>query len=104
MKNLADCDECRTILDEFRNSLGEVEKLRNERGDKPDAIQRWLAGEGGADLAPNQPFVSYLDNPHKPFASYFDNPRCPGFARAMQRMLAHYQRTGHYISVGVLLT
>lgn len=93
MKNLADCDECRAILDEFRNSLGEVEQFRNELGDKPDAIQRWLAEEGGVDLAPSQPF-----------ASYFDNPRCPGFARAMQRMLAHYQRTGHYISPRALLT
>ena len=110
MTNLADCDECRTILEEFRNSLGEVEKLRHELGDKPDAIGRWLAGEGGADLAPeesalrNRPLASYLDNPRKPFASYFDNPRCPGFARAMQRMLAHYQRTGHYTSLRALLT
>jgi hypothetical protein len=104
MKHLADCDECRAILDEFRNSLGEVEQFRNELGDKPDAIQRWLAEEGGADLAPNQPFASYLDNPRKSFASYFDNPRCPGFARAMQRMLAHYQRTGHYVSPRALLT
>jgi hypothetical protein len=99
MTNLADCDECRTILDEFRNSLGEVEQFRNELGDKPDAIGRWLAGESGADLAPQEFALRNL-----PFASYSANPRCPGFARAMQRMLAHYQRTGHYISPRAFLT
>jgi hypothetical protein len=31
MKNVADCDERRTILDEFRNGLGEVERLRSVR-------------------------------------------------------------------------
>jgi hypothetical protein len=91
--------ECRAILDEFRNSLGEVEQLRDELGANGDAVRRWLAEEDGTDGAPEE-FT--LRGP--PFASYFDDPRCNGFARAMQRMLAHYLRAGHYIAVRALLT
>lgn len=99
MRNLADCDECRAILDEFINSLGEVQKLKDEQGDNTDAVRRWLAWEDGPDRATKEWFALR----DQPFAA-FDNPRCPGFARAMQRMLAHYQRTGHYTSVRDFLT
>jgi len=92
-----DCDECRAILDDFLNSLGEVDKFKDELRNNADAIQRQLAEEGGADL---EEFALRT----RDFASRFDNPRCPGFARAMQRMLAHYQRSGHYTSVRALLT
>lgn len=102
MKNFPDCNECRSILDDFMNSLGEVEQLRDELGTNTlnDAARRWLEGEDGAD------FLEALHNllHGQPFASRFTNPRCPGFARAMQRMLAHYQRSDHWTSVRDLLT
>jgi hypothetical protein len=98
MKNLADCDECRAILDAFRDSLGEVERLKDEVGTNADSVEQRLAEEDGADR------LEALHNLHDQLSeSHFKNPRCPGFARAMKRMLAHYQRTGHYISVRELL-
>jgi hypothetical protein len=119
MKHLDSCDECRAILDEFRNSLGEVERLKDESGTSADSVRRWLQslGESIPMAAILQPegmevvygaaddradFLEVLHN--KPLESYFSTPRCPGFARAMQRMLAHYQRTGHWVSVRGLLT
>lgn len=101
MPSLVDCDECRAILDEFRNSLGEVERLKDGMGTGAEAVQEQLedgAQDNGTD------FLEALHNHRQGFESYFNNPRCPGFARAMQRMLAHYNRTGHYISPRALLT
>jgi hypothetical protein len=121
MKKLADCDECRAILDQFRNSLGEVERLRDEIGTDADTVRRWLR----SSEEPQMPMDAIILQPHGPevvygaeedgadflerlhnqrFASLFSNPRCPGFARAMQKMLAHYNRTGHWASVRDLLT
>ena len=95
MPTPADCEECRAILDEFRNSLGEVERLKNEMGTGAEVVQERLE-EGVEDDGTD--FLEALHNNRQGFESYFNNPRCPGFARAMQRMLAHYNRTGHYIS------
>lgn len=111
MKSLADCEECRAILDEFRSSLDEVERLRSEAGTDVETLQRWLAegNEGWPPLELQQEGTDSLEALHNvlhdpPFASRFSNPRCPKFAGAMQRMLAHYQRSGHWISVRALLT
>jgi hypothetical protein len=101
VKNLADCDECRAILRDFVNALGEVERLKQElEPGHADTLRLRLEDDSGTagDL---EDFTSL----HKQLsASHFDNPRCPGFARAMQRMLAHYNRTGHYVSPRALLT
>ncbi|HXW54955.1 MAG TPA: hypothetical protein VEJ67_04340, partial [Candidatus Cybelea sp.] len=98
MKNLADCDECRAILGDFRDSLGEVERLKDEVGTNADSVRRWLQSFGESQMpmaAILQPdglevvhgaeeagadFLEALHN--KPVESYFSNPRCPGFARA----------------------
>jgi len=111
MKKLADCDECRAILDEFRSSLDEVESIRDELAANAEAVQRWFT-EGADDWPPaqlQQNRGDFLEALHKqlhdpPLTSRFSNPRYPKFARAMQRMLAHYQRTGHWFSVRALLT
>ena len=119
MKNLANCDECRAILDDFRNSLGEVERLKDEMGTGADSLRRWLRSFGESQMpmaailqpdglevvyGPEEAGADFLEALHnKAVESYSRNPRCPGFARAMQKMLAHYQRTGHYISVRGLL-
>ena len=109
MRKLADCDECRAILRDFLNALGEVERLRDEPAPgnadtvrwvvEENGIGRWLEEESGVSRG-LEDVASY----RQLLASQLDNPRCPGFARAMQRMLAHYNRTGHYVSPHALLT
>ena len=111
MKTLADCEECRAILEEFRNSLDEVESFKSELDANAETMRRFLTDE--IQDWPPQPLQQdggdFLEALHKelhvpPFASRFSNPRYPKFARAMQRMLAHYQRTAHWTSVRSLLT
>lgn len=111
MKKLADCEECRAILDEFRNSLDEVENFKEEQRANAETVQRLLTDETEGWPPPElqQQGSDFLEALHKqvddpPFASRFSNPRYPKFAHAMQRMLAHYQRTAQWTSPRAFLT
>ena len=97
----AQCEECRTIVEEFRKAARDratsPERARELRAHFSALLQAGT-GERVDELLERFPFRSQQDGPVRPPEGWYSEAGHPAMLAAVRQMLEHQARTGHKIT------